>query len=94
MPLHNQAAQISAGRSSSGASGSYRLVVVKAGTSLLTGGTDRLDPEVMATLVDQIAMLQSSDRQMMLVTSGAAANARSSPALRPLRRVSVFRAAG
>ena len=76
MSLHKQAAEISGGRLSSRPKGSYRRIVVKAGTSLLTGGADRLDPEVMATLVEQIAALQSSGRQMMLVTSGAVAAGR------------------
>jgi len=76
MPLHNQATETSDGRLSSRPERSYRRIVVKAGTSLLTGGTDRLDQEVMATLVEQIAGLQSSDRQMMLVTSGAVAAGR------------------
>jgi len=76
MPLHNQATETSDGRLSSRPERSYRRIVVKAGTSLLTGGTDRLDQEVMAALVEQIAGLQSSDRQMMLVTSGAVAAGR------------------
>ncbi len=76
MSLHSQAAEIPADRLSSRPGGGYRRIVVKAGTSLLTGGTDRLDPEVMATLVEQIASLQTSDRQIMLVTSGAVAAGR------------------
>jgi glutamate 5-kinase len=76
MSPHKQAAEVSAGSLSSRPRGSYRRIVVKAGTSLLTGGADRLDPEVMATLVKQIAALQSSDRQMLLVTSGAVAAGR------------------
>ena len=54
----------------------YRRIVVKAGTSLLTGGDDRLDLEVMSTLVAQIASLQRSDGEMLLVTSGAVAAGR------------------
>lgn len=51
--------------------------MVKAGTTLLTGGTDALDADVMASLVDQVAGLQSRGRQMMIVSSGAVAAGRS-----------------
>ncbi|MCL0029200.1 glutamate 5-kinase [Dehalococcoidia bacterium] len=76
MSLHSQATEISADRLSSRPGGGYRRIVVKAGTSLLTGGSGQLDSEVMTTLVEQIARLQTSDRQMMLVTSGAVAAGR------------------
>ena len=48
-------------------------IVVKAGTSLLTGGTDRLDGDVMASLVAQVAELRSRGSEMILVSSGAVA---------------------
>ena len=51
----------------------YRRIVVKAGTALLTGGTDGLDLVTMTDLVSQIAGLQSRGYQMLLVTSGAVA---------------------
>ncbi len=49
----------------------YRRLVVKAGTSVLTGGTDRLDLEVMSGLVGQIARLHAAGAEVILVTSGA-----------------------
>ena len=55
---------------------SYRRVVVKAGTSLLTGGADRLDLEAMATLVGQIARLHGLGVEVILVSSGAVAAGR------------------
>ena len=61
---------------SSGTPRNYRRIVVKAGTSLLTGGDDRLDLEVMSTLVAQIAALQRGDGELLLVTSGAVAAGR------------------
>ncbi len=54
----------------------YRRIVVKAGTTLLTGGKDRLDLEVMASLVGQIARLHQQGVQVALVTSGAVAAGR------------------
>ncbi|MBI4337399.1 MAG: glutamate 5-kinase [Chloroflexi bacterium] len=51
----------------------YSRIVVKAGTNLLTGGTDRLDLEVMASLVGQIARLRDGGAQVILVSSGAVA---------------------
>ena len=55
---------------------SYRRVVVKAGTSLLTRGGDRLDLQVMATLVEQIARLHLAGTETILVSSGAVAAGR------------------
>ena len=55
---------------------SYRRVVVKAGTSLITGGSSELDLSVMASLVSQIAGLQVQGCQMILVSSGAVAAGR------------------
>ena len=51
----------------------YKRLVVKAGTSVLTGGTDRLDLEVMSGLVGQIARLHGLGAEVILVTSGAVA---------------------
>lgn len=66
----------------------YRRIVVKLGTNLLTAGTERLNLEIMASLVGQVARLQRSGRQMMVVTSGAIAAGRHqlAAAHRPLRR--------
>ena len=54
----------------------YRRIVVKAGTTLLTHGGDRLNLQVMATLVEQIAQLRSSGAETILVSSGAVAAGR------------------
>ena len=54
----------------------YRRIVVKAGTNVLTGGANHLDPEVMAGLVDQIAHLRREKLEVLLVTSGAIAAGR------------------
>ena len=55
---------------------SFQTIVVKLGTNLLTAGTDRLDTEVMATLVGQVAQLHKQGRAMILVSSGAVAAGR------------------
>lgn len=49
----------------------YRRLVVKAGTGVLTGGEDKLDEDVMAGLVGQIARLHADRAEVILVTSGA-----------------------
>ena len=54
----------------------YRRIVVKAGTTLLTGGGDRLNLQVMATLVEQLALLHLSGIETILVSSGAVAAGR------------------
>ena len=55
---------------------SFQTIVVKLGTNLLTAGTNRLDTEVMATLVGQVAQLHQQGRAMILVSSGAVAAGR------------------
>lgn len=55
---------------------SFKRIVVKLGTSLLTGGTGRLDREAMAGLVDQIARLHNEGREVVVVSSGAVAAGR------------------
>ena len=55
---------------------SFQTIVVKLGTNLLTAGTNRLDTEVMATLVGQVAQLHKQGRAMILVSSGAVAAGR------------------
>ena len=54
----------------------YPRIVVKAGTTLLTGGTDRLDLDVMSALVDQVVLLHGKGHEVLLVTSGAIAAGR------------------
>lgn len=51
-------------------------MVVKAGTTLLTRGSDRLNLQVMSTLVEQIAQLRREGVEIILVTSGAVAAGR------------------
>ena len=55
---------------------SYKRIVVKAGTTLLAHGTERLNLQFMATLAEQIAQLQRSGAQPLLVSSGAVAAGR------------------
>jgi glutamate 5-kinase len=54
----------------------YRRIVAKFGTNLLTAGTDRLDLEIMAALVGQVARLLRQGIQVAVVTSGAIAAGR------------------
>ncbi|MBA7597723.1 Glutamate 5-kinase [subsurface metagenome] len=54
----------------------YRRLVVKLGTNLLTAGTDRLDLDVMAALVGQIARLHQQGHEVIIVSSGAIAAGR------------------
>ena len=54
----------------------YKRMVVKAGTGVLTGSGDHLDPEVMSGLAEQIARLHALGAEVILVTSGAVAAGR------------------
>lgn len=51
----------------------YRRIVVKAGTSVLTGGTGRLDRNMITGLVNQLALLRDEGAEILLVSSGAIA---------------------
>lgn len=51
-------------------------IVVKVGTSTLTGGTPNLNRQRMLELVQQIALLHQKGREMILVSSGATAAGR------------------
>lgn len=55
---------------------SYRRIVVKLGTNLLTGGTDRLNLETMSSLVGQVARLHRQGLEVIIVSSGAIAAGR------------------
>ena len=55
---------------------SYRRIIAKFGTNLLTACTDRLDLEVMATLVGQVARLNQQGLEVIIVSSGAIAAGR------------------
>jgi len=54
----------------------YRRIVAKFGTSLLTGGSNHLNQEIMTTLVAQIAQLHKQGRELLIVSSGAIAAGR------------------
>jgi len=54
----------------------YHRIVAKFGTSLLTGGGDRLNQKVMSSLVDQVAQLHQRGLELIVVSSGAIASGR------------------
>ena len=54
----------------------YHRIVAKFGTSLLTGGTDRLDEDIMSRLVSQVAKLHQQGLEILIVSSGAIASGR------------------
>ena len=51
----------------------YKRIVVKLGTSLLTGGSDYLNQETVSGLVDQMAQLHKQGRELIIVSSGSIA---------------------
>ena len=51
----------------------YKRIVVKLGTSLLTGGSDYLNQEIVSGLVDQMAQLHKQGRELIIVSSGSIA---------------------
>ncbi len=54
----------------------YRRIVAKFGTNVLTAGTNRLDTELMSSLVAQVADLRKRGAEVLVVTSGAIAAGR------------------
>ncbi|MDC0034872.1 glutamate 5-kinase [Chloroflexi bacterium] len=54
----------------------YRRIIVKAGTNILTGGSDELDEVFIENLVSQISDLSEIGKEMILVSSGAVAAGR------------------
>ncbi len=54
----------------------YRRIVVKLGTSLLTGGSDHLNQDIMSSLVAQVAQLHKQGDEIVIVSSGAIASGR------------------
>jgi glutamate 5-kinase len=54
----------------------YKRIVAKFGTSLLTSGSDHLDPVMMANLVEQLSKLHHQGEELVVVTSGAVAAGR------------------
>ncbi|MBI2303733.1 MAG: glutamate 5-kinase [Chloroflexi bacterium] len=69
----------------------YHRIVVKVGTNVLTAGTDRLDLEVMASLVGQMARLHEAGMETIVVSSGAVAAGRHRLGLAKDRRGIPFR---
>ena len=53
-----------------------QIIVVKLGTSVLTGGTDKLDKAHMVELVRQCCELKKQGHQVVMVSSGAVAAGR------------------
>lgn len=56
--------------------GAYRRIVAKLGTGLLTSGGERLDLELMASIVAQVAGLRRQGVEVTIVSSGAIAAGR------------------
>ena len=54
----------------------YRRIVAKFGTSLLTGGSDHLNQDIMSSLVTQVAQLHEQGLELLVVSSGAIAAGR------------------
>ena len=69
----------------------YHRLVVKLGTNLITAGTDRLDLDVMATLVGQVARLHQQRLEVIIVSSGAIAAGRQKLGLARERKDIPFR---
>jgi len=55
----------------------YHRIVAKFGTSLLTGGGNHLDEDIMSGLVAQLAHLHQQGLELLVVSSGAIAAGRS-----------------
>ncbi|UCH43336.1 MAG: glutamate 5-kinase [Dehalococcoidales bacterium] len=53
-----------------------RRIVAKFGTSLLTGGSDHLDQDMMSNLVAQVAGIKQQGNEILVVSSGAIAAGR------------------
>jgi glutamate 5-kinase len=54
----------------------YHRLVVKLGTSLLTGSSDRLNEDTVSGLVSQVAKLHGQGLELLIVSSGAIAAGR------------------
>jgi len=55
---------------------SYKRIVLKLGTNLLTSGRSQLDVDFMSVLVAQVAELHRNGHEILIVTSGAVAAGR------------------
>ena len=54
----------------------YQRLIAKFGTNLLTGGSDKLDINLMSSLVAQVAELHRQGHEIIIVSSGAVAAGR------------------
>ncbi len=54
----------------------YHRIVAKFGTSLVTGGSDHLNQDIMSSLVTQVAQLHNQGLELLVVSSGAIAAGR------------------
>jgi len=54
----------------------YNRIVVKFGTSLLTGGSEHLNQDMMAKLVSQVSQLHNQGLELIVVSSGAMTSGR------------------
>jgi len=54
----------------------YHRIVAKFGTSLLTGGSNHLNQDIMSNLVAQVAQLHRRGVEVLIVSSGAIASGR------------------
>jgi len=70
---------------------SYRRIVAKFGTSLLTSGTDHLDLQIMANLVKQVTQLYHQGKEIMIVSSGAIAAGRQKLRVVPEKKNTPFK---
>jgi glutamate 5-kinase len=69
----------------------YHRIVAKFGTSLLTSGTDHLDLQVMANLVEQVARLHGQGKEIIIISSGAIASGREKLKKVPERKNTPFK---
>jgi glutamate 5-kinase len=69
----------------------YHRVLVKLGTNVLTAGTERLNLEVMSSLVGQVAGLHKQGLELIIVSSGAIAAGRQRLGVRHERKDIPFR---
>jgi len=69
----------------------YRRIVAKFGTGLLTSATDHLDLQVMSSLVEQIARLHGQGKEIVIISSGAIASGREKLKKIPERKNTPFK---
>jgi glutamate 5-kinase len=70
---------------------SYRRIVAKFCTGLLTSRTDHLDLQVMSILVEQIARLHHQEKEIIIISSGAIASGRQKLKKVPERKNTPFK---